>query len=374
TSFLAGLAVFFFLRETLKHCRLLYRPSGIAFLYLASSIPIQVSVSTSINLDGIVLSLAAAVFCTSVHMLWPGSAFEDFHQPDRPLPLRFGMEDPLVRSRMHDCIVAMIALCSALAGAALTKFSGVVLLAIPAFVAWAQPYGRGWWRRTSIGAMGCALAIAMVFPYYFARYYAQEGRFFPLTAEWNAEGEVHDAIAARQKDPEAFFAELFAPTPVHAAQGPTFVDTNVNHLSDTWRDIWIRNQFIGETTPGALRMGLAYMGVAPWLMLIGFIIFLKRIGRRTPWIRLGWVLLGFSLLQCAALIQYIYRVPFAGWYPAKGLYILPSIWGITYLIVTAFSDHRIVPQILRRHIPLLQHALMGVVTVFVILNHGIPVY
>ena len=374
TSFLAGLATFFFLRETLRHCRLLYKPSGIAFLYLASSMPIQVSVSTSINLDGIVLSMAAAVLCASIHMLWPSSIFEDPSQPDRPLPLRFGMADPLVRSAIHDCIVAMIALCSALAGAALTKFSGVVILAIPAFVAWAQPYGRGWWRRCSMGALGCALAIAIVFPYYFARYYMQEGKFFPLNTEWNAGGAVEDAITLRKKDPVHFFAELFKPTTVHAAQGPTFADTQVNRLADTWRDIWIRNQFAGKTTPGALRAGLVYMEIAPWLMLIGFFIFLMHSRRRTPWVRLGWVLVGFSLLQCAALIQYIYRVPYAGWYPAKGLYVLPSIWGIAYLIVSAFQDQRLIPKILRHRIPLLQQGLLCAVLIFVTVNHAIPAY
>ena len=374
TSFLAALATFFLLRETLRHCNLLRRPSGIAFLYIVSSIPIQISALTSINLDGIVLAMATAVLCASVHIFWPDTVFEDAHQPERPLPLHFGMQDPIVQSQMHNYAIAIIALCTALAGAALTKFSGVLLLAIPVFVSWAQPYGHGWWKRCTVGAAGCALAIAIVFPYYHTRYYMQEGRYFPLNTEWDAGGAVQDAIAQREQDPGKFFTDLFSPSPVHAAQGITHPDDQTNRLADMWRDFWVRRISTGETTHSALRMGLLYMLLAPWLMLVGFILFLRNITRRNAWVRLGWVLLAFSLLQLAAMIHYIYRIPFAGWVPAKGLYVLPSIWGITYLIVNAFLDHRLIPKPLRGSLPKLQHVLMAAVLMFVAINHGIPVY
>lgn len=372
-SFAASLLAFFFLRETLRHLQLLDRPSGMAFLYLTSSIPIQISVSTSMNLDVIILAMGSAVLCASVHLLWPHVGFKD-HEAQCPLPLRFDRHDPVLRERSYAHAIAGVATTAAIAFALLTKFSGILLLGIPPLAAWSQPYGYGWWKRCTLGTVACACAILIVFPYYYGRYYMQEGTFLPLNTEWTAKEDTERAIAKRNEDPVQFFVELFGPTSVHASAGPTHTDYDVNHLSDAWRDLWIRNQWTGNTTPRALQAGLLYMHVFPWLIFGGLLLFLERIRRRTPWIRLGWILVTFSILQVLALIQYIYRIPFAGYGPAKGLYILPTVWGIGYLAVMAFQEKRLVPKRFRHRTALLQHGLLLIVALFVVVNHVIPAY
>lgn len=373
-SMMASLAAFFFLRATLRYMHVLHRPSGIAFLYITSSIPIQVSVSTSVNLDVIILAFGASILYASVRMLWPVTLFDDANHPQRSLPLRFSWGDTAECERRINGMVAAFAAATALVCALLTKFSGVLLFAVPSLLAWSQPYARGWWKRCFTGAAVCSVALAIAFPYYYGRYYVPEGKFFPLNAEWTAAADVERAIAQRDADLATFFIDLVSPTTVHASVGPTQTDYDVNRLSDAWRDLWIRNQWTGPTSDAALDLGLLYMVVIPWLMGLGAAIFLRRMRRRTAWTRLGWVLLGFSMLQIAALVQYIYRIPHAGYGPAKGLYILPTVWGIGYLVVTAFREHRLLPKMLRSRIPMIPYALLAAAWMFVAVNHAIPAY
>ena len=49
-------------------------------------------------------------------------------------------------------------------------------------------------------------------------------------------------------------------------------------------------------------------------------------------------------------------------------------WGIAYLIVTAFQDQRLLPHRFRPWIPIMQRGAMGLVALFVIVNHAIPMY
>lgn len=373
-SFAASLLAFFFLRETLKHVRVLQSPSGMGFLYGTSSIPIQISLTTSVNLDVIVLAMGSAVLCASVHLLWPSTVFDDAHHDDPVLPLRFPLSDPVRIKHLQDRVLACTALTVALVCATLTKFSGVLLLAIPPMTAWSQPYRLGWWKRCSIGAVATCTALAIAFPYYYGRYYLQEGSFFPLNTEWTAKADVERAIITRDANPMKFFMDLFLPTTVHAVQGPTHTDYEVNRLVDAWRDLWLRNQWTGSMDDHALKVGLVYMHFVPWLLIIGGIFFVMRMRRRTAWSRLGWVLLAFSSLQILALIQYIYRIPFAGYGPAKGMYILPTVWGIGYLAVTAFREERLLPRTWRHYTPVFQHALLGAVLLIIVINHSIPVY
>lgn len=373
-SFAASLAAFFLLRAVLKHLHLLSKPSGIAFLYIASSIPIQLSIATSVNLDVIIMAFAAATLYGAVRFLWPHEAFSDAH-PQYVLALRFHHRDPLQKNHRHETVLAVLGSVAAITCATLTKFSGVLLLGLLPLVALAQPFHRKWFGRCALGATACAMAVAFVFPYYYARYYIPEGKFFPLNTEWAAKEETERAIAKRDEDRTQFFKDLFQLHPAYAATDPEYSDGETNRLWDAWRDFWIRNTRTGQVkSAAAFDFGLLYMHIALWLLPGGLVVFLQRARRKTAWIRLGWVIVGFALIQVAALVQYIYRIPYAGYGPAKGLYILPFVWAIAYLIVTAFQDQRIVPKALRGSVPKLKVVLMTAVWMFVVINHTIPVY
>ncbi|OGJ60042.1 hypothetical protein A2881_03445 [Candidatus Peribacteria bacterium RIFCSPHIGHO2_01_FULL_55_13] len=373
-SFAASLAAFFLLRATLKHLHLLSKPSGIAFLYIASSIPIQLSITTSVNLDVIIIAFAAATLYGAVQFLWPHAAFSEAH-PQCMLPLRFHHSDPLQKNHRYETVLAVFGSVAAIACASLTKFSGVLLLGLLPLVALAQPFHRKWFRRCTLGATACAMAVAFAFPYYYTRYYIPEGKFFPLNTEWAAKEETERAIAKRDEDRTQFFKELFHLHPAYAATDPEYSDGETNRLWDAWRDFWIRNTRTGQLrSDAAFNVGMLYMHIALWLLPAGLVVFLQRVRRQTAWIRLGWVIVGFALIQVAALVQYIYRIPYAGYGPAKGLYILPFVWAIAYLIVTAFQDQRLLPHRCRPWIPMMQRGAMGLVALFVMVNHAIPTY
>jgi hypothetical protein len=373
-SFAASLAAFFLLRATLKHLHLLSKPSGIAFLYITSSIPIQLSIATSVNLEVIIVAFAAATLYSAVRFLWPHTTFSDAHL-QYMLPLRFHDSDPHQKSHYYDTTLAVLGSVAAISCAALTKYSGVLLLTLLPLVALAQPFHRRWFRRCALGAATFVIAMAFTFPYYYSRYYIHEGKFFPINAEWTVKEEMEQAIAKRDEDRIQFFKDLFHLHPAYAATDPERTDAETNRLWDVWRDFWIRNTRTGQVrSVAALKVGLLYMHIASWLLPAGLLIFLQRVRRRTSWIRLGWVILGFSLIQIAAQVHYIYRLPYAGYGPGKALYILPFVWGIGYLVVTTFQDQRLLPKFLRGSLPKLQHALMTVVLIFVIVNHAIPVY
>jgi len=373
-SFTASLLAFFMMRSILKWLRLLYRPSGMAFLYFSASMPIQISLSTSVNLDILLLALSTVTLAGSVRLLWPSIAFRDTHLSAEPLPLTFGKKDANTRHRRHDALLAACTIVGAIAGALMIKFSGLLLIAIPPLVLFAAPRTRGWFCRGSLAAVACTAALSLAFPYYYHRYYIPEGKFFPLNTEWEAKEGVERSIVKRDEDTLRFYIELFKPTKVYAEQGPTHSDADVNRLSDAWRDLWIRDSWTGDTHPAALKVGLVYSRGVPWLMAMGVIFFLRRVRRRTLWIRLGWVLLAYSLVQLTALIQYIYRIPYAGYGPSKGIYILPTVWGVSYLVVQSFQDPRLLPRMLRPHIHLLQHACLCAIAAFVVVNHAIPAY
>lgn len=373
-SFAASLAAFFLLRAVLKHLHLLSKPSGIAFLYIASSIPIQLSITTSVNLDVIIMAFAAATLYGAVRFLWPHAALLEAH-PQYVLALRFHHRDPLQKNCRFETVLAVLGSVAAIACASLTKFSGVLLLGLLPLVALAQPFHRKWFRHCALGATACAMAVAFAFPYYYARYYIPEGKFFPLNTEWAAKEETERAIAKRDEDRAQFFKDLLNVHPAYAATDPEYSDGETNRLWDAWRDFWIRNTRTGQLrSDAAFDFGLLYMHIALWLLPAGLMVFLRRVRRRAAWIRLGWVIVGFALIQVAALVQYIYRIPYAGYGPAKGLYILPFVWAIAYLIVTAFQDQRLLPKVLRRSLPKLQYVLMTAVWMFVVINHTIPVY
>ena len=230
-SFAASLTAFFLLRATLKHLHLLSKPSGIAFLYIASSIPIQLSIATSVNLDVIVVAFAAATLYGAVRFLWPHAAFSDAH-PQYILPLRFHHSDPHQKNNYYDTTLAVLCSVTAIACAALTKFSGVLLLALLPLVALAQPFHRKWFQRCALGATACAMAMAFAFPYYYARYYIPEGKFFPLNTEWTVKEETERAIAKRDEDRTQFFKDLFICIP-HTRQRIRSTPTAKSTVSGT---------------------------------------------------------------------------------------------------------------------------------------------
>lgn len=379
-SFVASLTAFFFLRATLKSLNLLYHPVSLAFLYITASIPLQVYMATSINLDAIILACASATLYCAVRIFW-------------------------CKNTREQIVRLTLGLIAILTFSILTRFSGLILIAIPTLVALFSPQKKhqapstkfqknsklqnpnykksflgfenwdffGAWdlgfgifqklKLITASTLISVIALAVASPYYINRYYAQEGVLLPS----NNDGWIEPYQVQRDTDRLTFVLnQLFAP--LAHAEGTPLEDFDFAgiRLFDTWNSIWARSTWFRAQSLPSIIVSMFYIVTMPFL-LVGGLIAYRKTKNRTPalWKALGRTLILFSLLQLLASIQFVYNKPYAPWHPAKAIYIAPVILGIGYLI--------------SNNLYTLQSELgwkiaLGFVAMFIMLNHGVPVY
>lgn len=348
-SFIASLVAFFFLRATLKQFDLLSSPIAMAFLYVTSSIPLQIYLLTSVNLDVLILALASVVLYCSIRIFWK-------HQKSWELSL---------------------GLLTALAVALLTKFSGWILLSIPLLCALTKPRGLldegvSMFRHLRHPLRTATLTLFSVtiltFPYYHHRYFASTGTFFPS----NTDTWIGEHREKRDEAPFTFIKNvLFAPK-AHA-EGTALEAFRFEglRLYDIWNSFWARSTDFADQSETSRTISRLYLTTTPFLAIIGLVLALCTARRRpSAWNRLSIVLLSFTLIQFLALLWYIYQNPYGDWIPAKAAYIAPAMLGIGFLLAqpfapfTSFTPKR----------TLLQTALFALIALFIVINHSIPVY
>lgn len=353
-SFSASLIAFLFVRQTLKYIQALRSPAGLIFLYGAFCIPIQIFLSISINLDILVFAVASIVLYLSIRLFW------------RPFPHLFThpKAHPKISRILPWALSPLIIFFLALG--MMFKFSGLLIFAIPPTVAMLRPLKAKWLKHCIWAALLSAVALALVFPYYFTRYYRTEGTFFPNNGNWIIADAQREAREKRSANPVQFFVDFFDETHVHTDPGIRHRDYEVLRFSDTWRDFWIKDQFLSGTPDESLWLGKKYFWMFPMLMLIGFPLFLLQLRLWKPWQRFGVIVVGYSLLQLLSFISYLYSEPFAGWGPAKGIYVAPMALGIAYIISELGGEH--IPPRWR------QWALFILLLAFIAANHVVPAY
>ena len=348
-SFIASLTAFFFLRATLQKLDFLSSPIGIAFLYITSSIPLQIYLSTSVNLDVLILALASVILYCSICICWK-------HQKSWELYL---------------------GLLTALAAALLTKFSGWILLSIPILCALTKPRGlldeglsvlhhiRHPLRSTTLTLLS---VLILTFPYYHHRYYATKGTFFPS----NTDTWIGEHREKRDKAPFIFMKNVLLAPKAHA-QGTPLEEFSFEglRLYDVWNSFWARSTDFIEQSEISKGLSQLYRTFTPFLMIIGLMIVLCTAYRRSSyWNRLGIVILSFTFIQFLALLWYIYQNPYGDWIPAKAAYIAPAVMGIGFLLAHSFAPFtHFTPKRTS-----LQVALLAGIAIFIIVNHSIPVY
>ncbi len=356
TSSLASLVAFFFLRATLGRLGILRSFLGVTFLYIASGIPLQVYLASSLNLDVIILALTSIVLYLSIRLFWGDGEKKQWKKDSLAVLL----------------ILALIA-------ALLVKFSGILLLPIPLLVMLAgsgRRSSQGWW----VALATVVIAVTLTSPYYLLRYFRQEGILFPSNADVVLGEELVTARVYRDLHMEKFFFLLFVPDcPFFFPRGADMPDFH-NHnyetprFADTWKDFWIADYNPLFQTRESSLVSLRYLQIAPWLLLLGFALwlwsFLRKRGAE-EW--LGFILLAIALLFLLALTKYVYDYPHAPFKPTKGIYIAPAMWGVAYALSLALCRF---PRILV--LPALQRAyerlLLVLVVVFLFLNHLLPIY
>jgi len=347
-ALIASVGTFFFLRKTLKYLGLLYTPAALIFLYTACSLPMQIFLLHSVNLDGLMLCLSSIVLFYSIRVFWS--------------------ED-----RKADTWVDCLAILAALSLGLMVKFSGILLLSIPFTVALLRTSDRKWFPHL-IGSGGLALiAVAIVFPYYLTRYYIPEGTFFPNNQDWLMTTSQQEARRKRDEDPKKFILDLVRPAAVHASEGITKRDYVTPRLSDTWRDFWMKEEFLGPMNATTKKIGSLELKAAAILVMAGLLMYLRRAHRGNMWERFGGVLLIFSFVYFAGFLHYIYSHPFAGWGTTKGIYIAPVSLGIAYLIAQATTRTQLRPAFANRT-ALTDHCTLGLTAIFMMVNYGLRMY
>lgn len=355
TSFVASLCSFFLIRETLRSLGLLLRTRSVIFLYVAFSLPIIVHLSTSINLDIVLLALTTAVILLCTTLWWK-----------RP------------RSKWSRLMLYAM-LCVCLCAAMFVKFSGVLLLTIPPAAAFFSPQRA---RAVSVAVLISMLAAFIVFPYYEGRYYREAGTFFPNNGDLFQEfaEKFQDARMMRDENRLAYVVRMFTPGPIARTQNPGYRDYSVMRFSDTWRDVWSGDVERIPMTSITAAIASFYLVIMPFLFLFGlagccFIICKSRTSKQDVQERnFGSLLLIITIINIVALLWYMYRNPVPDWRSGKGIYIAPALLGVAWILVHAdclclslrsrgakvFNRRRIIFIILT--------------FAFMIINHLVPVY
>lgn len=350
-NLIATFIAFWFVRETLLRLHLLWRPSGIAMLYLSATIPLHLFLVYGIQMESIVMACTSVVLFCSIGLFWKQQGIEHAKHPK----------------------TLALGLLAALLIGMLTKFNAIFLFSIPVFVAFANG-GFKQRIRLSLAASSVAVTAGLIaLPFYTVRYYIPEGTFFPSNTDVFDIVEQTGAREARDMDRIGFFKNMFLETEVHA-ESVAYRDLGIPRLADTWKDFWVMDDRLGRQTDTSMRYSLFYMTVAPWLLITGLLGYLWLLKKRTAWARLGSILIPFGLLQVLTLIAYVYKNPWAGSYANKAIYIAPALLTMGYLAATNLELKAIMPRFIHRHWYVLEWISFACVTAFVLVNHLTPVY
>lgn len=371
----ASLIAFFCLRATFQHLNFLEKPVGIAALYLSASIPLQVYLSYSVNFDVLILMFASITLLLSVKLFW---VEEDGHSHQKGLLLAGGIV-------------------LALAGALLTKFNGLILCALPPIVSFFRP--QQWTtpkpakgrlvhtckQRMRMGLPAlvlCLIALVLVSPYYYQRNYVGlegdayattvTGRLFPN----NVDSFIEPHQIERDKAPMVYLKNvLFAP--LASAEGTKLADFDFEgvRLYEVWNSIWARNTWFRSMEENAILISTFYSLSMRILLITGFCIFWhRRKNFDRAWASLCCVFFSFAAVELLTQILFIYKTPYAPWTPAKAMFISPIVWALGALLAHHLLETQWVRTSLTHRWEYWQKAMLGVVALFVILNHVVPVY
>jgi hypothetical protein len=352
SSFVAYLVAFFLLRATLSHLGVLARPASIVFLYLTVAIPVSTYLALAITLDSFLYAWAAAILYTSVRLFW------DVHLP------------PGKRRLRRVWTVLLVAL---LASAPLVKISGFTLYSVPVLVAFVQRRDAAWRRRVAMSLVPCAIAVAVVSPYFYERYYEETGHFLVMNHEWRFRTETEAGREWRDEHPVRFFIEMFSLNPT-ADANPNVVDPERVRLHDWWRLYWVQPKILGFAGDAAYRVSRTYLVIMPVLVLVGLLAFARRCRSGTLWSRLGWLFLLEGAVQLASMIRYLYAYPDALHVPVKPQYIAPFLWALAYALSGVTSARGLFPHFLARRRRLALQLLVLLVISWAVYNDHLGIY
>lgn len=358
-AFIASFVVFFTLRELLSHLRLLHKPVGLIFLYGGMSVPLMLFMSRSVNLDILILMFTCMALYLSVVL--------------------FGVPDLSASNRKTHMRKLFLSLTIFLA--LMTKFNGLLIASIPVIVACVfqvrtllqkNPNAFRIIRNAfALSVIGVVLAL----PYYHWRYFLTEGTYFPHNGQFY-EDRLNEGQAIKAEDPQAYFFELFKGADARKEK-PYWRDSDIQRLSDSWNDFWIRDFGLGLQSRLSLKISVFYQNVMPVLLLLSALLLLIQMAlKRTydpSWVALGISLFFYSIIQYVLLLYYIWKNACTWCYASKGIYIAPVILSIAFLLANIATVATLLPRSWQKK-HLCNWILVSLLITITIVHHVIPVY
>ncbi len=300
---------FLFFRRALDLLGILREPEGVLILYILYCIPLTVYLSHSVNMDVLILLCASAVLWCSVHIV----------------------QLPHTVSRLH-VLLSSATLVAWLAAGLMTKFTGVLVFAIPllTYIFLAPERSR---KIFNMLVLACVVAVALVLPYYYFRYYQAVGQWFPSNTNVFDHDAQMVARAVRNAHKKDFVLSMFD-LPTVAQQHPEWRDLDRPRLVDTWHDFWIMDVWLDGGEQHSLSRSIAkiYLSCISLFMIAGVTQFIVRQRVRDAWGQFGWLVLSvLGIFACISAV-YVYKNPWGGSLSNKGIYVAPMAWGLAYLL------------------------------------------
>ena len=351
-SALSMMGIILSLRLILKHTGLLHTLFGVFFLYFTAGLPLFVFLSWEVSFETVSFLWTVLTLLISVELLW-----------GTPVSHRRGA-------------ILTLALTGVLALGMYTKFPGILNFCIPFVVLCVRAQSRSSFRAIPVLLLSCVLAALIASPLYYYRYYQTEGKIFPINMEWTG-GEIEMEMMykrreMRDQNPLAFFFDIVR-TPSFSP-GSTEPD-NSSFWNVAWFHTWkqpFRLRDNRNISPPILSDIYIYLFLLP--VLLGTLLFLKNFQKHhTALSDFGMILLVIGFLFCAAQLRIAFLFPAWAWAVMKAKYIAPAILWVPFTVAYCAQALSTRWQHMAFH---RQYILvcMACLTIFLILNHVIPIY
>jgi hypothetical protein len=353
-STLAVIGAMLALRSALRRTGELWTLPGLWLLYGGSSLPFVVWFGTEtgpydpLNLCWFMLALSLCV-----GLFW------------RPFDGWLGWCDA-------GKVIRVTGLGLVLACGLLNKFSGVVACGLPFLVILARRGARSLLRELLAPLVAVAIAIIVVAPLYYHRYYQPEGQFFPTSVDWQLATDLARAVADRQAHPLQLIARMLRIPDEPIVGSTSAVSDSLLHV--VWHQVWRAEVPLGTQSPLSSAVSDLYVRCFTFATLLGIgWFFWRRRQVPRPWHQWGWILLGASLAYSLSALSFAWKYPMFGLGLFKAKYMSPALFSVPYAALLPLSGRSL--RSARAHWHAL--AVMGALAAlfwFVCLNHLLPVY
>jgi hypothetical protein len=348
----ALIGAFFALRSAIRRMGWLSTLPGICLLYGSMSVPLVVWLAVETSYDGLVLFWFLLAFALSVSVFW--------------------LETPTKWWQRARVLYLLTFLGVTLAAAMLTKFNGLIAFTLPFLIIFFRRGLRALFREFSAPVTALIIAAVIAGPFYYQRYYKTEGRWIPISIEWQMPSELATLRAARDAHPWKSLAHIlrYPEEKIVGTQDP--VADSFLHIE--WLHLWKRDSYLGKQSDLSLAVSDIYVVAFPFLVSAGAVLFFVR-RRHIPqaWRQLGWILLTVAGLFCAGGLLFAWKYPIWEWRVIKAKYNTPVVLWLIYATAIVTSERWLmvrqtaVSRFARR-------AALCTVVVFMFANHLIPVY